>query len=184
MSDDTLGRYHAIAAFPTFQRAREALGALEQAGFGATELSLVGPEHEMRPEAATPTEHATTGTSGIGKAAVAGGGAGAVTGGALGVLGGLALTLIPGVGLAAGAGALYGVIFGAGAGHVVGALTAAEKVARENEAWEAAIDPLLARVRDGAVLVGVHSDDEQRAAAGEDVLSGLGPDEVKRIEAA
>lgn len=178
-----LATTNVIAAFETFDAASVALERLDEAGVPNDELSLLAKDLEMRPGESSPSPTQAVGTSGIAKVA----GAGLLaTGGAGGVLGGLVaagVAAIPGIGLAVGAAALYGAAAGAATGSVAGGLIGAEASARKSMMWEQTLNPLLTRVEEGLVLVGVHSDDENRAAAAADVLEGLEPVEVVRLDA-
>lgn len=184
MVDKRLARFNAIAVFESIDRALHGVQTLADSGLQAEELSLLGPEHEMRPGAGTVKEQTVNLTSGIGKAAVAGIGAGGATGGILGALVGAAVTAIPGVGLAVGAGAIYAALAGAAVGHIAGGLLGAEAGARKSMMWEQTLHPLVALVdQRGYVLVGVHSDDEDRVDLGEEVLRRLEPYDLRSLVA-
>lgn len=178
-----LARHNAVGVFATFDRAVEAVDALFDAGLEADELSLLGPDHAMRPGTGAVKEETTRASGGIGRGAAAGITTGAVTGGGLGALIGLGVSAIPGVGLAAGAAALYAGVAGAVMGHIPGALLGAEAGARKAMMWTQTLEPLLLLVEHGKVLVGVHTNDPERADLGEDRLRAQEPEEVVRLEA-
>lgn len=184
MTTKRLAHFNVIAVFESLDRALVALQTLADSGLQAEELSLLGPEHEMRPGAGTVKEQTVDATSGIGKTAAAGIGAGGVAGGVLGALIGAAVTAVPGVGLAVGAGAIYAAIAGAATGHIAGGLLGAQAGARKSMMWEQTLHPLVAAVDErGYVLVGVHSDDEERVELGMKVLRRFQPYDLRRLDA-
>lgn len=184
MVEKRLAHHNVVAVFDTFDGGRDALDELRDAGIGSDELSLLGPEHEMRPGQGRVSQAPGTTTTGVARTAVAGIGAGTVGGGALGALAGAAVTAIPGVGLAVGAGALYAGVAGAAAGQIAGGLLGAETGARKSMMWAQSLQPFVARVRqEDQVLVGVHTEDPARADAAEDVFDALETAEVVRLEA-
>jgi hypothetical protein len=106
-----------VAVYPNNEKARAAFEALEQAGFTADDLSLVGNEEDLReaergyyyPPAAVLGGETRAG-------AAKGAGVGAVTG----FLTGLAAFLFPELGVFAALGPLAGLLGGAGVGAAVG----------------------------------------------------------------
>ncbi|HEX2026686.1 MAG TPA: hypothetical protein VHF25_01660 [Nitriliruptorales bacterium] len=178
-----LARHNVVAVFATFEHAVAAVDALFGAGLEADELSLLGPDHAMRPGTGAVKEETTRATGGIGRGVAAGIPTGAVTGGGLGALIGLGVSAIPGVGLAAGAAALYAGVAGAVMGHIPGALLGAEAGARKAMMWTQTLEPALMLVEQGRVLVGVHSNDPERADLGEQQLRAHKAEQVLRLEA-
>lgn len=184
MATKRLARFNAVAVFERIEHALQALETLGDSGLQAEELSLLGREHEMRPGAGRVTEQTVESTSGIGKTTAAGIGVGGAAGGVLGALLGAAATAIPGVGLAVGAGAIYAAIAGASTGHIAGGLLGASAEARKSMMWEQTLHPLVALVNEqGYVLVGVHSDDEERVELGMQVLRRFQPHDLRRLDA-
>lgn len=183
MATKRLARHNVVAVFGTFDDAERALGALQEEGLTAAELSLLGPEHVMRPGTGTPKESPTRSSGGVGKGAVAGITTGAATGGALGATGGAVAAAIPGVGWAVGTAVGLGALAGAVAGQIAGGLLGAEAGGRKAMMLEQTFHPLLTRVERGDVLLGVHSDDRSRIEEAEDVLGTLAADEVVRVDA-
>lgn len=178
-----LARTNVIAAFETFDAASVALDRLADADVPNDELSLLAKDLEMRPGEGSPKTTQAVGTSGIAKVAGAGLLASGGAGGVLGALVAAGVAAIPGVGLAVGAAALYGALAGAATGGVAGGLIGAEASARKSMMWEQTLNPLLTRVEEGLVLVGVHTDDEARAASAADILEELEPVELAQLEA-
>lgn len=184
MVEKRLARHNAVAVVETLDQGRTALEALRDAGLGDDELSLLGSEHTMRPGEGRVSESPGTTSAGIGRSTLTGLGAGTVTGGVLGALAGAAVTAIPGVGLAVGAGALYAGVAGAAAGQITGGLLGAEAGGRKSMMWAQSLQPFVARVREeDQVLVGVHTEDPERADRAEEVLDGMDTIEVVRLDA-
>ena len=155
--------------YPNRTRAEQAVDALKAAGFRNTDISVLLPEststrdfaHEKDTKA---PEGAATGAS-----------AGAVLGGGLGWLAGIGALAIPGVGPLIAAGPIVAMLAGAGAGTVVGGLTGAligmgipEYVAKRYEG----------RVKDGGILLSVHSDDSDWTKKAKDVLERTGAEDI------
>ena len=172
MTVHRLAHHNVVGVYPTFREACDALDALAEAGFDARgELSLLGPDHEMRPAVDHIVDANGEGATGTG----AGLAKGATTGGAIGAtvttLGAVAATAIPGVGLAVGTAALTGAIAGATGGSTVGGLLGLESAGRRTTMWQQSLAPLARRVSaDGVVLVAAHVDDEDRAAEARGIL--------------
>lgn len=184
MVEKRLARHNVVAVLETFDGGRDALEELRDAGIGTEALSLLGPEHEMRPGQGRVSESPGTTTTGIGKAALGGIGAGTVGGGVLGALAGAAVTAIPGVGLAVGAGALYAGIAGAATGQIAGGLLGAEAGGRKSMMWAQSLQPFVARVRqEDKVLVGVHTEDLEQADRAQEILEDLDTVDVIRLDA-
>lgn len=183
MTTKRLAYHNTVAVFDRFEEAARALDALEREGFTAEELSLLGPEHVMRPGTGEPKEAPRGAAGGIGKATLAGAGAGATVGGALGAGSAAAAAAIPGVGWAVGAAAGLGLLAGAVMGHIPGALLGAEAGARKNMMLQQTFHPLLVEVEQGKVLLGVHSDEPSRVTEAQDVLETFDAERVVRLDA-
>src|SRR5215207_1747641 len=144
-----------VGVFQDRDRARDAIEALKDAGFGGGDISVLMPDTDQ-----TRAMAADTGTQ-----AGAGAATGAVAGGVLGGLGGwlvgIGALAIPGVGpfIAAGAlaTALAGAAIGAGVGAVAGALVGMG-IPQEEAEWYAG------EVRGGRTLVTVRADGRYNAA--------------------
>lgn len=117
--------------FDTYDDARQAASALEAAGVGSADISIIS--HDERAHAG----HLAAEGAGTGA------GIGAVAGGAGGLLAGLGLVAIPGIGpvVAAGwlaatiAGAAAGALAGGAAGGLIGALTSSGVPADDAELY-------------------------------------------------
>lgn len=171
MPQQRLRHHNVVAVFDDLEAASDALDRLADAGFEPRgELSLLGPDHEMRPTIDRVTEGRGDAMTGLGKGLVVGGAAGA-TGGAVLMVLATAVAAIPGVGLALGTAVLYGIAIGGTGGGVVGALFGLEAMGRSSTMWQQTLSPLLRRVHaDGVILVGVHVDDRERAEEAQRVL--------------
>lgn len=164
--------HNVIGVFPAFDDAVQALDALTDAGFEAAgELSMIGPDHEMRPAVDHVTESRGEAATGTGAGLLGGAAAGTVGGSVLVGLAAVAATAIPGVGMAVGTAALAGAATGASGGGTVGALLGLEAAGRRTTMWQQTLSPLYHRVReDGIVLVAVHVEDADRAEEARQLL--------------
>ena len=167
-----LAHHNIVAVLPTLEAAEATLDALTDDGFEAAgELSLVGPDHEMRPAVDHVSESRGEGATGTGAGFLAGASAGTVAGSTLVGLATVAATAIPGVGMAVGTAALAGVASGASGGGTVGALMGLDAAARRTTMWQQTLSPLYRRVREEhVVLVATHVDDPERAARADEIL--------------
>jgi hypothetical protein len=134
---------------------------LNAAGFKNTDISVLFPENEGSKDFAH--EKDTKAPEG----ATAGAGTGALLGGGLGWLVGIGALAIPGLGPFIAAGLIMAALAGAGVGGAVGGLTGAligmgipEYVAKRYEG----------RVKDGGILLSVHSDDAQWTKKAKEIL--------------
>lgn len=184
MTTHRLAPYNAVGVFPSLPAASDALDALSEAGFSVDgELSLLGPEHEMRPAVDHITETRGEAASGTATGLAVGVGTGGAVGAALTSLAAAAATAIPGVGLAVGSAALIGAFSGAAGGSTVGALMGLEAAGRRSTMWQQTLSPLLSRVTDEhIVLVSTHVDDQDRADEAHAILDDRA-DEVHLLEA-
>jgi hypothetical protein len=107
--------------------------------------------------------------------AATGAGTGAVLGGALGWLAGIGLLAIPGVGPLIAAGPIMAALAGAGVGGAVGGITGA-LVGMGIPEYEA--KRYEGVVRDGGILLSVHSDNTQWTRKAKDILARCGARDV------
>lgn len=184
MTTHRLAPYNVVGVFPSLPAASDTLDALSEAGFSTDgELSLLGPEHEMRPAVDHVTETRGEAASGTATGLAAGIGTGGAVGAALTSLAAMAATAIPGVGLAIGSAALIGAVSGAAGGSTVGALMGLEAAGRRSTMWQQTLSPLLSRVTDEhVVLVAAHVDDQDRTNEAQAILDERA-DEVHLLEA-
>lgn len=174
MSVHRIAQHNVVGVFPSFATASEALDALAEAGFDPHgELSLLGPDHEMRPALDRVVASNGEGASGTATGLVKGGTVGGAIGATVTTLGAVAATIIPGVGLAVGSAAAIGALAGGGAGATVGSLLGLESAGRRTTMWQQSMAPLTRRVAaEGLVLVAAHVDDQARATEAHGVLEG------------
>jgi hypothetical protein len=142
---------------------------LKKAGFRNTDISVLFPQNEGSKDFAH--EKGTKAPDG----AAAGAGTGAVLGGALGWLAGIGALAIPGVGPFVAAGPIMAALAGIGVGGTVGGLTGAligmgipEYVAKRYEG----------RVKDGGILLSVHSDDSGWTQRAKEILGRTGAQDI------
>ena len=149
--------------------AEHGVETLKVAGFRNTDISVLFPDnvgskdfgHEKGSKA---PEGAATGA-----------GTGAVVGGALGWLAGIGALAIPGVGPFIAAGPIMAALAGVGVGGAVGGLTGGligigipEYVAKRYEG----------RVRDGGILLSVHSDNSDWTKRAKEILQRTGAQDI------
>ena len=146
-----------------------AVNALREEGFRNTDISVLFPEnvgtkdfaHEKHTKA---PEGATTGAT-----------SGAVIGGGLGWLAGIGALAIPGLGPFIAAGPIMAALAGAGAGGVVGGLTGG-LVGMGIPEYEA--KRYEGRIKEGGMLLSVHSDDREWTKKAKQVLERTGAQDV------
>ena len=155
--------------YPNHSSAENGVETLKQAGFRNTDISVLFPEnvgskdfgHEKGSKA---PEGAATGA-----------GSGAVLGGALGWLVGIGALAIPGLGPFVAAGPIMAALAGMGVGGAAGGITGAliglgipEYVAKRYEG----------RVRDGGILLSVHSDNVDWTRRAKEILERTGAQDI------
>lgn len=158
-----------FAIYPNRTAVDSAVDVLKAAGFKNTDISVLFPENEGTKDFAH--EKDTKAPEG----ATAGAGTGALLGGGLGWLVGIGALAIPGLGPFIAAGPIMAALAGAGVGGAVGGLTGAligmgipEYVAKRYEG----------RVKDGGILLSVHSDDAQWTKKAKEILERAGAQDV------
>jgi hypothetical protein len=155
--------------YPTRGAVEEAIDNLRNAGFRSTDISVLFPEnagnkdlgHEKNTKA---PEGATTG-----------GVSGAVIGGALGWLAGIGALAIPGLGPFIAAGPIMGLLGGMGAGGAIGGITGA-LVGMGIPEYEA--KRYEGRIREGGILLSVHSDDSDWTKRARQTLESTGAHDI------
>src|SRR5438094_2703285 len=150
-------------------RVEKAVDRLKADGFRNTDISVLFPQnagtkdfaHEKHTKA---PEGATTGA-----------GTGAVVGGALGWLAGIGAIAIPGLGPLIAAGPIVAALAGAGAGGALGGLTGA-LIGMGIPEYEA--KRYEGRVKQGGILLSVHSDNSEWTKKAKDILELTGAEDV------
>jgi hypothetical protein len=142
---------------------------LKAAGFPPNQISVLFPDKSGTRDFAH--EQHTKAPEG----ATVGGGSGAVLGGAVGWLLGIGALAIPGLGPFIAAGPIMAALAGAGVGAAAGGLTGAligmgmpELEAKRYEG----------KIRDGNILLSVHTNDGEQRRLAEDILQRDGADDV------
>jgi Protein of unknown function (DUF3341) len=146
-----------------------AVDSLKLAGFRNTDISVLFPENIGTKDFAV--EKGTKAPEG----ATAGAGTGAVVGGALGWLAGIGALAIPGVGPFIAAGPIVAALAGVGAGSVVGGITGA-LIGMGMPEYEA--KRYEGRVKEGGILLSVHSDDSNWTKKAKDILKRTGAEDI------
>jgi hypothetical protein len=146
-----------------------AVDTLRAEGFRATDISVLFPENEGTKDFAH--EKHTKAPEG----AAAGATSGALVGGGLGWLAGIGALAIPGLGPFIAAGPIVAALAGAGAGGVVGGLTGA-LVGMGIPEYEA--KRYEGRIKEGGILLSVHSDDSQWTKKAKEILERTGAQDI------
>ena len=143
--------------------------ALKSAGFRSTDISVLFPENVGTKDFAH--EKGTKAPEG----ATAGAGTGAVIGGGLGWLAGIGALAIPGLGPFIAAGPIVAALAGVGVGGAVGGFTGAliglgipEYEAKRYEG----------RVKNGGILLSVHSDSSDWTKRAKEILELTGAEDI------
>jgi Protein of unknown function (DUF3341) len=155
--------------YPNRTSVDNAVDALKAAEFRNTDISVLFPEntgtkdfaHEKNTKA---PEGATTGA-----------GTGAILGGGLGWLVGIGALAVPGLGPFIAAGPIMAALAGAGVGGAVGGLTGA-LIGMGIPEYEA--KRYEGRVKDGGILLSVHSDDSAWTKKAKEILERTGAQDV------
>jgi Protein of unknown function (DUF3341) len=147
----------------------EAVDALRQAGFRSTDISVLFPENVGTKDFAhEKNTKAPEGTA-------TGAGTGAIVGGTLGWLAGIGALAIPGVGPLIAAGPIVAALTGVGVGGAIGGITGA-LVGMGIPEYEA--KRYEGRVKEGGILLSVHSDNSDWTDKAKDILERTGAEDV------
>jgi len=155
--------------YPTRTAVEAAIRALNNAGYRATDLSILMPENLGNKDLVH--EKNTKSPEGAATGAVSG----AVLGGALGWLAGIGALAIPGLGPLIAAGPIVAALAGLGAGGAVGGFTGA-LVGLGIPEYEA--KRYEGRVRNGGILLSVHCDDSEWVGRAKKILEATGAQDV------
>lgn len=155
--------------YPSLASVEISVDELKSAGFRNTDISVLFPEsagtrdfaHEKSTKA---PEGATTGA-----------GTGAVVGGALGWLMGIGALAIPGLGPFIAAGPIMAALAGAGVGGTVGGVAGA-LIGMGIPEYEA--KRYEGRVKEGGILLSVHSDNSDWTKRAKDILKRTGAQDI------
>lgn len=153
---------------PNPTRAEELVGRLQSAGFKDAEISVLFTDTRTP---ALKLESHTKAPEG----AAAGGSTGGIIGGILGLLAGIGTLAIPGVGPFIAAGpimaALSGAAAGAAVGGLIGTLVGLGLPEIEAKRYES-------KLKEGHVLVSVHTEDETRRAKARDIFKRSNAEDI------
>lgn len=155
--------------YPSYASVESGVDALRSAGFRNEDISALFPEgagtkefaHEKNTKA---PEGATTGA-----------GTGVVLGGAMGWLLGIGAIAIPGLGPFIAAGPIMAALAGAGVGGAVGGITGA-LIGMGIPEYEA--KRYEGRVKDGGILLSVHSDNSEWTKRAKEILKRTGAQDI------
>lgn len=143
--------------------------ALKAAGFSNNDVSVLFPDKQGTKDFAHEKETKAP------EGAATGAGTGAVLGGGLGWLAGIGALAIPGLGPFIAAGPIMAALAGAGVGGAVGGLTGA-LIGMGIPEYEA--KRYEGRVKDGGILLSVHSDSSEETKRAKDILERTGAQDV------
>lgn len=155
--------------YPTYATVESGVDALKNSGFRNTDISVLFPENSGSKDFAH--EKDTKAPEG----AVAGAGSGAVVGGVLGWIAGIGALAIPGVGPLIAAGPVVAALAGVGAGGAIGGVTGA-LIGMGIPEYEA--KRYNGRIREGSILISVHSDDSQWTKLAKEILERTGAQDI------
>ena len=160
-----------ICLVPTAVEAENLVSNLKDAGFSTDHISALMPDKNVSKDMGHEKHSkAPEGTA-------TGAGAGAVVGGTLGLLAGIGALAIPGVGPFIAAGpimaALSGAAIGTSLGGVTGGLIGLGIPEYEAKQYES-------KLKDGNILLSVHTDDGDEAKRAEEVMKANGARDIKR----
>src|SRR5437588_3129495 len=155
--------------YSTRELVEGAVDALREAGFRNTDVSVLFPEN-----AGTKDFAHKKGTKAP-EGATAGAGAGAVLGGALGWLAGIGTLAIPGVGPLVAAGPIMAALAGVGVGGTIGGSTGM-LIGMGIPEYEA--KRYEGRIREGGILLSVHSDNSDWTRKAKDILERTGAQDI------
>src|SRR5216117_1143729 len=147
--------------YPDRLSTENAVTALKEAQFRNTDISVLFPENVGTKDFAH--EKSTKAPEGV----ATGASSGAVIGGTLGWLVGIGALAIPGLGPFIAAGPLMGALAGVGAGGVVGGIAGA-LIGMGIPEYEA--KRYEGRIKDGGILVSVHSDNSDWTKRAKEIL--------------
>jgi len=148
---------------------------LKAAGFSANDISVLFPDKHGTKDFAH--EQHTKAPEG----AATGAGTGGVLGGALGWLVGIGTLAIPGLGPFIAAGPIMAALSGAAAGAAVGGLTGA-LIGMGIPEYEA--KRYEGKVREGNLLISVHTEDSEERARAKDIFTQGGAEDISYTEEA
>src|SRR2546430_3894386 len=155
--------------YPNRTNVESAVDTLKAAGFRNSDISVLFPENTGTKDFAHEKETKAP------EGAAAGAGTGALLGGGLGWLVGIGALAIPGLGPFIAAGPIVAALAGAGAGGLNGGLTGA-LIGMGIPEYEA--KRYEGRVKDGGILLSVHSDNSEWTKRAKQILEQTGAQDI------
>jgi len=155
--------------YPSLTSVEIGIDELKSAGFRKTDISV------LLPESAGTRDLATEKNTKAPEGASTGAGTGLVLGGALGWLVGIGALAIPGIGPFIAAGPIIAALAGAGVGGAVGGITGA-LIGMGIPEYEA--KRYEGRVKDGGILLSVHSDNSDWTRRAKEILKSTGAQDI------
>lgn len=155
--------------YPEYASVENGVDALKAAGFRNTDISVLFPENVGTKDFAH--EKGTKAPEG----AATGAGTGAVIGGGLGWLAGIGALAIPGLGPFIAAGPIMAALAGLGVGGAVGGITGA-LIGMGIPEYEA--KRYEGRVKEGGILLSVHSDNSEWTKRAKEILEQTGAQDI------
>lgn len=155
--------------YTNYASVESGVDGLKAAGFSNRDISV------LFPESAGTKDFAVAKATKAPEGATAGAGTGAVVGGAMGWLLGIGALAIPGLGPFIAAGPIMAALAGAGVGGTVGGITGA-LVGMGIPEYEA--KRYEGRVKDGGILLSVHSDSSDWTKRAKEILEATGAQDI------
>src|ERR1700694_6169736 len=155
--------------YPSYANVESGVDALKAVGFSNRDISALLPQSTGSKDFAH--EKGTKAPEG----ATAGAGTGVVLGGTMGWLLGVGALAIPGLGPFIAAGPIMAALAGAGVGGAVGGITGA-LIGMGIPEYEA--KRYEARVKDGGILLSVHSDSSDETKRAKEILQQTGAQDI------
>jgi hypothetical protein len=155
--------------YTSYTNVENGVDGLKAAGFSNRDISV------LFPESAGTKDFAVAKATKAPEGATTGAGTGAVVGGALGWLLGIGALAIPGLGPFIAAGPIMAALAGAGVGGTVGGLAGA-LVGMGIPEYEA--KRYEGRVKDGGILLSVHSDSSDWTKRAKEILEATGAQDI------
>lgn len=155
--------------YPSYANVESGVDGLKAAGFSNRDISVLFPESAGSKDFAH--EKGTKAPEG----ATAGAGTGVVIGGTMGWLLGIGALAIPGLGPFIAAGPIMAALAGAGVGGAVGGITGA-LVGMGIPEYEA--KRYEGRVKNGGILLSVHSDNSEETKRAKQILEATGAQDI------
>ena len=158
-----------LGIYPNYASVENGVDVLKESGFRNTDISVLFPEKVVSKDFAQKKHTRAP------EGAAAGAGTGAILGGTLGWLVGIGALAIPGLGPFIAAGPIMAALAGVGVGGAVGGITGAliGMGIPEHEAKRYEV-----RVKEGGILLSVHSDNADWTKRAKEILERTGAQDI------